>query len=157
MLRSRVATVMQFGVGTVWQVWSQIFFFYITAQVNFTVKAPNCGKTKLKMSSLGPCKNKLGHSRIAIFFNRVQTIGICFGISILMILASPVILLTLPCLLTSKCRMCPCCTNKGQESHVWRQWWTKSNMLCYVLSTNYIYYYYTLLHYGLRKLKPLNG
>lgn len=61
--------------------------------------------------SSGPCKGKLGHSRLSIFFNRVQTVSICIGISILMILASPVILLTLPCLLTSRCRQC--CSRGG--------------------------------------------
>ncbi|KAI2806160.1 hypothetical protein BLOT_005171 [Blomia tropicalis] len=65
----------------------------------------------------GPCKNRLGHSRISIFFNRAQTISICLGISILMILASPVILMTLPCILTSRCRMC-CRPRRNDQSQV---------------------------------------
>nr|XP_027194268.1 probable E3 ubiquitin-protein ligase RNF144A-A [Dermatophagoides pteronyssinus] len=57
----------------------------------------------------GPCKNKLGHSRLSIFLNRTQTISICIGISILMLLASPVILALLPCVLTKKCHLYNCC------------------------------------------------
>lgn len=53
----------------------------------------------------GPCKGKLGHSRISLFFHRISVVGIFAGTVILMIILSPFILLTLPCLICSdKCR-----------------------------------------------------
>ena|SRR6218665_1609770 len=50
----------------------------------------------------GPCKDLLGHSRASILFNRIQAIAVCVGVSALMILASPVILITLPCVLGTR-------------------------------------------------------
>ncbi|XP_075586761.1 putative E3 ubiquitin-protein ligase RNF144A-A isoform X2 [Dermatophagoides farinae] len=73
----------------------------------------------------GPCKNKLGHSRLSIFFNRAQTISICLGISILMLLASPVIIALLPCVLTKKCHLynycCCCCFGRQRRQRRRRQ------------------------------------
>ena len=73
----------------------------------------------------GPCKNKLGHSRLSIFFNRAQTISICLGISILMLLASPVIIALLPCVLTKKCHLynycCCCCFGRQHRRRRRRQ------------------------------------
>ncbi|UXI17264.1 Oplophorus-luciferin 2-monooxygenase [Sarcoptes scabiei] len=57
----------------------------------------------------GPCKNKLGHSRLTIFLNRLQTFSVCVGISFLVLITSPIIIAMLPCFLTKKCHGCCFC------------------------------------------------
>jgi hypothetical protein len=41
----------------------------------------------------GPCKNKLGHSRASVVWHRAQVIGIFAGFGILLLAASPLLLL----------------------------------------------------------------
>jgi hypothetical protein len=41
----------------------------------------------------GPCKNKLGHSRASVVWHRAQVIGIFAGFGILLLVASPLLLL----------------------------------------------------------------
>lgn len=53
----------------------------------------------------GPCKGKLGHSRLSLFMHRISVIAIFSGTILLVVILSPFILLSLPCLIfSSKCR-----------------------------------------------------
>ncbi|XP_024214343.1 probable E3 ubiquitin-protein ligase RNF144A isoform X3 [Halyomorpha halys] len=54
----------------------------------------------------GPCKNKLGHSRASVIWHRTQVIGIFAGFGILLLVASPLLLLAAPCIVCCKCRVC---------------------------------------------------
>jgi E3 ubiquitin-protein ligase RNF144 len=54
----------------------------------------------------GPCKNKLGHSRASVVWHRAQVIGIFAGFGLLILLASPLLVLAAPCLLCCRCRYC---------------------------------------------------
>ncbi|PSN32849.1 hypothetical protein C0J52_27483 [Blattella germanica] len=54
----------------------------------------------------GSCKNKLGHSRISTAWYRVQVATMFAGFGILVLLASPCFLLTIPCLIFKKCINC---------------------------------------------------
>ncbi|XP_018321250.1 probable E3 ubiquitin-protein ligase RNF144A-A isoform X2 [Agrilus planipennis] len=54
----------------------------------------------------GPCKNKLGHSRASVIWHRTQVIGIFAGLGILLLVASPLLLLAAPCIVCCKCRVC---------------------------------------------------
>ncbi|GAB6028912.1 hypothetical protein CHUAL_004711 [Chamberlinius hualienensis] len=57
----------------------------------------------------GPCKNKLGHSKASIIWHRTQVIGIFAGFGILLLVASPLLLLATPCILCCKCGSCDQC------------------------------------------------
>lgn len=53
----------------------------------------------------GPCKGKLGHSKLSLFVHRLGVVAIFSGTVFLVIILSPIILLSLPCLIFSnKCR-----------------------------------------------------
>ncbi|XP_043478767.1 probable E3 ubiquitin-protein ligase RNF144A-B [Leptopilina heterotoma] len=54
----------------------------------------------------GPCKNKLGHSRASVIWHRTQVIGIFAGFGLLLLVASPLLLLASPCIVCCKCRVC---------------------------------------------------
>jgi E3 ubiquitin-protein ligase RNF144 len=54
----------------------------------------------------GPCKNKLGHSRASVIWHRTQVIAIFAGFGILLLVASPLLLLAAPCIVCCKCRSC---------------------------------------------------
>lgn len=54
----------------------------------------------------GPCKNKLGHSRASVVWHRAQVIGIFASFGILLLVASPLLLLAAPCIVCCKCRAC---------------------------------------------------
>lgn len=60
----------------------------------------------------GPCKNKLGHSRASVIWHRTQVIGIFAGFGILLLVASPLLLLAAPCIVCCKCRVCNAGTTK---------------------------------------------
>ncbi|RUS76228.1 hypothetical protein EGW08_016001 [Elysia chlorotica] len=57
----------------------------------------------------GPCKNKLGHSRASVIWHRTQVVGIFAGFGVLLLVASPFLLLAAPCILCCKCNICQCC------------------------------------------------
>lgn len=57
----------------------------------------------------GPCKNKLGHSRASVIWHRTQVVGIFAGFGVLLLVASPFLLLAAPCILCCKCKLCKCC------------------------------------------------
>ncbi|XP_055510702.1 E3 ubiquitin-protein ligase RNF144B-like [Leucoraja erinacea] len=54
----------------------------------------------------GPCRNKLGHSRASVIWNRTQVVGILFGIGLIVLVTSPLLLLASPCILCCICKSC---------------------------------------------------
>ncbi|KAM4633246.1 putative E3 ubiquitin-protein ligase RNF144A-B [Polymixia lowei] len=52
----------------------------------------------------GPCRNKLGHSRASVIWHRTQVVGIFAGFGLLLLVASPVLLLATPFILCCKCK-----------------------------------------------------
>jgi len=52
----------------------------------------------------GECQGKLGHSRASVIWHRAQVIGIFAGFGILLLVASPVLLVAAPCIICCKCR-----------------------------------------------------
>ncbi|ELU14626.1 hypothetical protein CAPTEDRAFT_180577 [Capitella teleta] len=57
----------------------------------------------------GPCKNRLGHSRASVMWHRTQVVGIFAGFGVLLLVASPFLLLAAPCILCCKCKASKCC------------------------------------------------
>ncbi|XP_070556672.1 probable E3 ubiquitin-protein ligase RNF144A-A [Ptychodera flava] len=57
----------------------------------------------------GPCRDKLGHSRASVIWHRTQVVGIFAGFGVLLLVASPFLLLAAPCILCCKCKVCRCC------------------------------------------------
>ena len=53
----------------------------------------------------GACKGMLGHSRVSVLFHRAQVIGIFAGFGILLLVASPLLLLAAPCILCCRCKI----------------------------------------------------
>ncbi len=53
----------------------------------------------------GRCKGKLGHSRASVLFHRAQVIGIFAGFGILLLIASPLLLIAAPCILCCRCKL----------------------------------------------------
>ncbi|GAB1610681.1 probable E3 ubiquitin-protein ligase RNF144A-A [Argonauta hians] len=64
----------------------------------------------------GPCKNKLGHSRASVIWHRTQVVGIFAGFGVLLLIASPFLLMAAPCILCCKCKLCKCCEDEEGES-----------------------------------------
>ncbi|KAL3869975.1 hypothetical protein ACJMK2_042595 [Sinanodonta woodiana] len=64
----------------------------------------------------GPCKNKLGHSRASVIWHRTQVVGIFAGFGVLLLVASPFLLLAAPCILCCKCKLCKCCDEDEPDS-----------------------------------------
>lgn len=58
----------------------------------------------------GPCRNKLGHSRASVMWNRTQVVGILVGLGIIAIVTSPLLLLASPCIIC-----CVCKSSKGKK------------------------------------------
>jgi len=54
----------------------------------------------------GECQGKLGHSRASVICHRAQVIGIFAGFGILLLVASPLLLIAAPCIICCKCRAC---------------------------------------------------
>ncbi|XP_051955110.1 probable E3 ubiquitin-protein ligase RNF144A-B [Xyrauchen texanus] len=52
----------------------------------------------------GPCRNKLGHSRSSVIWHRTQVVGIFAGFGLLLLVASPFLLLATPFVLCCKCK-----------------------------------------------------
>uniref|UniRef100_A0A8C5N1H9 E3 ubiquitin-protein ligase RNF144B n=1 Tax=Leptobrachium leishanense TaxID=445787 RepID=A0A8C5N1H9_9ANUR len=62
----------------------------------------------------GPCRNKLGHSRASVMWNRTQVVGILVGLGIIAIVTSPLLLLASPCII--------CCVCKSCKGHCRKEW-----------------------------------
>ncbi|NXE27076.1 R144B ligase, partial [Ardeotis kori] len=54
----------------------------------------------------GPCRNKLGHSRASVMWNRTQVVGILVGLSIIALVTSPLLLVASPCIICCVCKSC---------------------------------------------------
>ncbi|XP_041040561.1 E3 ubiquitin-protein ligase RNF144B-like isoform X2 [Carcharodon carcharias] len=52
----------------------------------------------------GPCRNKLGHSRASVIWNRTQVVGILFGLGLIVLVTSPLLLLASPCIICCACK-----------------------------------------------------
>ncbi|XP_062925955.1 E3 ubiquitin-protein ligase RNF144B-like [Mobula hypostoma] len=61
----------------------------------------------------GPCRNRLGHSRASVIWNRTQVVGILFGLGLIVLVTSPLLLLASPCIL---CCVCKTCRNKRKHN-----------------------------------------
>lgn len=64
------------------------------------------GDIFLRHYDKGPCRNKLGHSRASVMWNRTQVVGILVGVSIIVLVSSPLLLLASPCILCVVCKPC---------------------------------------------------
>ncbi|XP_064203943.1 E3 ubiquitin-protein ligase RNF144B-like [Anguilla rostrata] len=64
------------------------------------------GDIFLRHYDRGPCRNKLGHSRASVMWNRTQVVGILVGVSIIVLVSSPLLLLASPCILCVVCKPC---------------------------------------------------
>lgn len=64
------------------------------------------GDIFLRHYDKGPCRNKLGHSRASVMWNRTQVVGILVGISLVVLVTSPLLLLASPCILCCVCKPC---------------------------------------------------
>ncbi|XP_023684623.1 E3 ubiquitin-protein ligase RNF144B-like [Paramormyrops kingsleyae] len=71
------------------------------------------GDIFLRHYDKGPCKYKLGHSRASVIWNRTQVVGILVGVSLLVLVSSPLLLLLSPCILCCVCKGCKGC--KGNK------------------------------------------
>lgn len=54
----------------------------------------------------GPCRNKLGHSRASVMWNRTQVVGILVGLGVIALVTSPLLLLASPCIICCVCKSC---------------------------------------------------
>ncbi|XP_078449550.1 putative E3 ubiquitin-protein ligase RNF144A [Lampetra fluviatilis] len=68
------------------------------------------GDFLLRHYDRGPCRNKLGHTRASVLWHRTQVVCIFAGLGVLLIAASPFLLLAAPCVLCARCR--PRCLRK---------------------------------------------
>ncbi|XP_071374783.1 E3 ubiquitin-protein ligase RNF144B [Centroberyx affinis] len=64
------------------------------------------GDIFLRHYDKGPCRNKLGHSRASVMWNRTQVVGILVGVSVIVLVTSPLLLLASPCILCCVCKPC---------------------------------------------------
>ncbi|XP_076869194.1 E3 ubiquitin-protein ligase RNF144B [Brachyhypopomus gauderio] len=64
------------------------------------------GDIFLRHYDKGPCRNRLGHSRASVMWNRTQVAGILLGVSIIVLVTSPLLLLVSPCILCCMCKPC---------------------------------------------------
>ncbi|XP_034144987.1 E3 ubiquitin-protein ligase RNF144B isoform X1 [Esox lucius] len=71
------------------------------------------GDIFLRHYDKGPCRNKLGHSRASVMWNRTQVVGILVGVSVIVLVTSPLLLLASPCILC--CVWKPCRGSKKRR------------------------------------------
>ncbi|KAJ8353801.1 hypothetical protein SKAU_G00213680 [Synaphobranchus kaupii] len=64
------------------------------------------GDIFLRHYDKGPCRNKLGHSRASVMWNRAQVVGILVGVSIIVLVTSPLLLMASPCIMCCVCKPC---------------------------------------------------
>ena len=65
------------------------------------------GDFLLRHYDSGACRGKLGHSRSSVILHRAQVVGIFAMFGVLLVVASPLILLLSPVILCCKCRYSP--------------------------------------------------
>ncbi|KAL6462299.1 hypothetical protein MHYP_G00287210 [Metynnis hypsauchen] len=81
------------------------------------------GDIFLRHYDKGPCRNKLGHSRASVMWNRTQVAGILVGVTIIVLVTSPLLLLASPCILCCVCK--PCHRKKGEKKKKKKKMMTK--------------------------------
>ncbi|TGZ62694.1 hypothetical protein CRM22_007286 [Opisthorchis felineus] len=59
----------------------------------------------LRHYDVGACKGKLGHSRASILGHRIYVISVFAGFTLLFIITAPFVIMSLPCILCSKCEL----------------------------------------------------
>ncbi|XP_054638351.1 E3 ubiquitin-protein ligase RNF144B isoform X2 [Dunckerocampus dactyliophorus] len=64
------------------------------------------GDIFLRHYDKGPCRNKLGHSRAVLMWDRTKVVGILVGVTIVVLITSPLLLLASPCFLCCMCKTC---------------------------------------------------
>ncbi|KAM6910467.1 E3 ubiquitin-protein ligase RNF144B [Xenentodon cancila] len=79
------------------------------------------GDIFLRHYDKGPCRNKLGHSRASVMWNRTQVVGILVGVSIIVLVTSPLLLLASPCILCCMCKPCSKKTKKTKKKRELQQ------------------------------------
>ncbi|CAF0723053.1 unnamed protein product [Didymodactylos carnosus] len=52
----------------------------------------------------GSCRNRLGHTRISLFLHRITIVGIFAGLSVLLLIATPFLILAAPCIMCCRCK-----------------------------------------------------
>ena len=92
-----------FGVGIINYIYHQS---HPDNNINYNFSFQLQDDFLLRHYDKGPCKNKLGHSRASVIWHRTQVIGIFAGFGILLLVASPLLLLAAPCIVCCKCRVC---------------------------------------------------
>lgn len=73
------------------------------------------GDIFLRHYDKGPCRNKLGHSRASVMWNRTQVVGILVGICIVVMVTSPLLVLASPCILCCVSKPCRGKTKRHQK------------------------------------------
>lgn len=73
------------------------------------------GDIFLRHYDKGPCRNKLGHSRASVMWNRTQVVGILVGICIAVMVTSPLLVLASPCILCCVSKPCRGKTKNSQK------------------------------------------
>lgn len=73
------------------------------------------GDIFLRHYDKGPCRNKLGHSRASVMWNRTQVVGVLVGVSIIVLVTSPLLLLASPCILCCVCKPCRAKSSKKKR------------------------------------------
>ncbi|CAF4559256.1 unnamed protein product [Rotaria socialis] len=66
----------------------------------------------------GPCRNRLGHSRVSLLLHRLLVIGLFIILTMLVILASPLLILIAPCLICYRYKQLK---NYFNNSTIWRR------------------------------------
>ncbi|XP_036395029.1 E3 ubiquitin-protein ligase RNF144B [Megalops cyprinoides] len=73
------------------------------------------GDIFLRHYDKGPCRNKLGHSRASVMWNRTQVVGILVGVSVIVLVTSPLLLLASPCIMCCVCKPCRAKKTKNKK------------------------------------------
>ncbi|KAG5857085.1 hypothetical protein ANANG_G00014820 [Anguilla anguilla] len=76
------------------------------------------GDIFLRHYDKGPCRNKLGHSRASVMWNRTQVVGILVGVSVIVLVTSPLLLLASPCIMCCVCKPCQGSKKKKKKNEL---------------------------------------
>ena len=76
-----------------------------TSAVTYRFFPPFQDDFLLRHYDSGKCKGKLGHSRVSVLWHRAQVVGIFAGFGILLLAASPFLLLAAPCIFCCRCKI----------------------------------------------------
>jgi len=76
------------------------------------------GDFMLRHYDSGACRGKLGHSRSSVFWHRAQVVGFFTALGLLVLVASPLIIIAAPAVICCKCRSCLKRFKKEQEKNM---------------------------------------